>query len=302
MISISNLLIVRVNSGMIFKRLDWKWQIRLKGYLIMGFFSKTRRGFLKGAGLSLASLAIAGCNRSFVIAKKRKPNLLFIWTDEQRADTMAIYGNKKIHSPNLNKLASESVVFKKAYVSQPVCTPNRSTVMTGLWPHTSGLVANNIPLGKQTKCLPELLADTDYRTAYMGKWHLGDEIFVQHGFDEWVSIEDEYIKHYSKGRDGNARSNYHHFLIEKGYEPDHSGAQRFSRGFAAKLPIEHCKPKFLELNSCDFLKRNRNNPFILHVNFLEPHMPFYGPLDNKHAPEFVDLPDNFDDPLEENEP
>jgi arylsulfatase A-like enzyme len=65
-----------------------------------------------------------------ISSKPKKPNLLFIWTDEQRADTMAAYGNKKIHAHNLNKLAGESVVFQNAYVSQPVCTPSRSTVMT----------------------------------------------------------------------------------------------------------------------------------------------------------------------------
>jgi len=64
-------------------------------------------------------------------------NLLFIFTDEQRADTMAAYGNPHIEMPNLNQLASESVVFDQAYVTQPVCTPSRSSIMTGLYPHTS---------------------------------------------------------------------------------------------------------------------------------------------------------------------
>ena len=81
-------------------------------------------------------------------ANKRKPNLLFIWTDEQRADTMAVYGNKKIRVPNFNRLAAESIVFRNAYVTQPVCTPNRAAVMTGLWPHNTGLITNNIPLPK----------------------------------------------------------------------------------------------------------------------------------------------------------
>ncbi|MBD3240515.1 MAG: sulfatase-like hydrolase/transferase [Chitinivibrionales bacterium] len=56
----------------------------------------------------------------------RPPNLLFIFTDEQRADTMAAYGNTRIHTPNLNRLAGTSTVFDHAYVTQPVCTPSRS--------------------------------------------------------------------------------------------------------------------------------------------------------------------------------
>jgi len=262
-----------------------------------------RREFVKAISIGAAGLAAQGCagpTRSASSRKRSKPNLLFIWTDQQRADTMAVYGNTKIHTPNLNKLAGESVVFEKAYVTQPVCTPNRSAVMTGLWPHTSGCTANNIPLPLDIPCLPELVNDPDYRTAYMGKWHLCDEIFVQHSFEEWVAIEDNYIKYYRKGRDQSKRSHYHHFLIEHGYKPDNGN--KFSRSFAARRPIEHCKPKFLELKACDFLRRNRNEPFMLYINFLEPHPPYFGPLDKEHNPEKVDLPANFRDPLEENEP
>jgi len=261
-----------------------------------------RRQFIKAAGAGVAGLT-AGCAGAFqnTAGRKRdKPNLLFIWTDEQRADTMAAYGNTKIHAPNLNTLAAQSVVFRNAYVTQPVCTPNRSAVMTGLWPHTTGCTKNNVPLPAGVPCLPELLGDADYRTAYMGKWHLGDELFAQHGFEEWVSMEDGYDSGYSEGRDRNARSDYHHFLIEHGYKPD--GGGKFSRAFAARRPIEHCKPKFLELKACDFLRRHRSEPFMLYINFLEPHMPFFGPLDSEHDPQQVDLPANFADPLEDNEP
>ena len=256
----------------------------------------TRRDFIKTLAASTVGLNVVGSAKG-----TRKPNLLFLWTDEQRADTMLVYGNRKIHAPNLNKLASESVVFRNAYVSQPVCTPSRSTVMTGLWPHTNSCTENNVPLPESVPCFPEILADSDYRTGYFGKWHLGDEVFAQHGFEEWASIEDMYRKYFRDGRDPDRRSSYWHFLKELGYEPDTRNGD-FSRGFAARLPIEQCKPKFLELKTCDFLRRHRDEPFILYVNFLEPHMPFYGPLDDEHDPSEVDLPPNFDDPLEENEP
>ncbi len=262
-----------------------------------------RREFSKALAAGAATFAVPGCAgalRSSRRSNRRRPNLLFIWTDEQRADTMAAYGNTKIHAPNLNKLAEQSVVFERAYVTQPVCTPNRSAVMTGLWPHTTGCIKNNIPLPQDARCLGELLNDPDYRTAYMGKWHLGDEIFAQHGFEEWVSIEDGYSGHYGEARDRGKRSDYHHFLVEHGYKPDRGG--KFSRGFATRRPIEHCKPKFLEIKACDFLRRHRDEPFILYINFLEPHMPFFGPLDNEHNLDEVELPANFSDPLEENEP
>jgi arylsulfatase A-like enzyme len=229
------------------------------------------------------------------------PNLLFIWTDEQRADTMAVYGNTKIHAPNLDKLASESIVFRNAYVTQPVCTPSRSSVLTGLWPHTNGCTTNNVPLPRDIRCLPELVAERRYHTAYMGKWHLGDEIFAQHGFEQMVSIEDSYSPYYGPDRDRGTRSDYHHFLLARGYQPDQKDGT-FSREFACRLPIEDCKPRFLEIKACEFLRQHRREPFILYVNFLEPHMPFFGPLDQEHRLDEVYLPANFTDPLEENEP
>ncbi len=258
--------------------------------------NQTRRQFVK----TTAAAAAVG-SASWSTNTPRKPNLVFLWTDEQRPDTMAAYDNQQIHAPNLNKLASESIVFKRAYCTQPVCTPSRSSILTGLWPHTNGCVANNIPLQEETLCLPELLNDPDYRTAYMGKWHLGDEIFSQHGFEDWVSIEDGYNKYYREDRDQNARSDYHYYLTDLGYEPDTSSG-RFSRGFAARRPLEHCKPKFLEQKAREFIRNNRNDPFILHVNYLEPHMPFFGPLDEEHSLDEVTVPKNFSDPLEDNEP
>jgi arylsulfatase A-like enzyme len=254
-----------------------------------------RREFSKSISLAPAAFPY--------ISKLRddKPNILFIWTDEQRADTMSAYGNHKIHSPNLNKLSDESVIYQNAYVSQPVCTPSRSTVLTGYYPHQNTCTQNNIPLPQEIKCLPELISDSDYRTAYMGKWHLGDEIFAQHGFEEWIGIEDGYRSYYSESKDKNEKSDYCKYLLDLGLKPDRENGT-FSRGFAARQPLERCKPKFLETKACDFLQRNQKNPFILHINFLEPHMPFYGPLDDRHQPDEIELPKNFLDELNDNEP
>lgn len=222
-----------------------------------------------------------------------KPNLLFIWTDQQRADTMAVYGNSRFHVPAMNRLASESIVFDRAYVTQPVCTPSRSSVMTGLWPHTNGCVRNNIRLSTEAKTLPEILQDANYRTGYFGKWHLGDEVFAQRGFEEWAAIEDGiYQGYYSEGRDKAARSGYHHFLLRQGYKPD--SKQGFSRKFATTLPVEHSKPSFLAQEASRFIMKHRGEPWMLYVNFLEPHTPFGSALDDLHSEEEARLPENFE--------
>jgi arylsulfatase A-like enzyme len=254
-----------------------------------------RREFLKAGAACVAA--------PYVLTPRRsdKPNLLFIWTDEQRADTMAAYGNHWIQTPNLNKLADESIVLQHAYISQPVCTPSRATVMTGLWPHQHTCTRNNMPLPESTACLPELVHDAEYRTAYMGKWHLGDELFSQHGFEEWISIEDGYRKYFGPQRDKSKRSDYWRFLHDLGYTADEAEGY-YSRSYASRLPIEHAKPKFLETHAIRFLQQHRHEPFMLYVNFLEPHMPYNGPLNDLYNPAALPLPKNFSDPLEENEP
>ena len=222
----------------------------------------------------------------------RPPNLLFIFTDEQRFDTMAAYGNAAITMPNLNRLASESVVFEQAYVTQPVCTPSRATIMTGLYPHTCGCTENNIPLPEDVPCLAEMLQPGAYVTAYHGKWHLGDEIFGQHGFDEWRSIEDNYGRYYSEGRDPQARSTYDHWLRERRFSP--ANGARFGRGETARYPEAYGKPAYLAGEASRFIREHQDEPFVLYVNFLEPHMPFFGPRDDQYDPDRVALPANFE--------
>jgi arylsulfatase A-like enzyme len=202
--------------------------------------------------------------------------------------------------PNLNRLAEEGTVFERAYVTQPVCTPSRSSILTGLYPHTNGCTANNVPLPEEVRCFPEMLREGEYATAYHGKWHLGDEIFPQHGFEEWRSIEDMYHRYYRPGRDLDARSSYHHYLMGEGFEPENQGF--FGRGQCARLPEKYGKPAYLAREASRFIREHAHEPFALFVNFLEPHMPFTGPRDGQYRPSDIDLPGNFDDPPTQEQP
>jgi len=234
-----------------------------------------------------------------------KPNLLFLFTDEQATNTLAAYGNTQIRMPNLNRLAEDSVIFDNTYVTQPVCTPSRSTLLTGLYPHTNGCTENNVALPDEMPCFPELADWSEYRTAYYGKWHLGDEIFQQHGFDDWRSVEDEYGKYYSGKRDKSAHSTYHDFLLDAGFEPDRESAdghKTFSRGMAARLPEAFSKPAYIANEATQFIRDNTDRPFALWVNFLEPHMPFFSCRDDQYQPEDMPLPRNFYHVLDESNP
>ncbi len=228
--------------------------------------------------------------------KTQQPNLLYIFTDEQRLDTLACYGNRKIQMPNLNRLAEQSVVFSEPYCCQPVCTPSRGSMMSGLYPHTHGAYNNNIAIPADVPCMPELLSPerrANYRTAYMGKWHLGDEVFRQHGFDEWISIDDGYRGHYSKARDRSICSDYFHYLTDAGFRSPAPNSNGYSRDFACSLPEIYSKPYFLGSEVSRFIRNNNGNPWMLAVNFLEPHAPFHSCRNGQYAPEDVDLPDNF---------
>ena len=204
----------------------------------------------------------------------RKPNLILFLPDQQRADTLACYGGVKVHAPNLNKLASESVVFERTYVTHPVCTPSRSSLMTGTWPHINGCTRNSVPLDRQFHVFPELMQDQDYRTAYIGKWHLGEHGPAGRGFAHYISTD--------------GHGDYSKFLISKSITPDKAKG-RFSEVAISNLPIELSRPEFLEKRACDFIEKHQRDPFILVVAFVEPHSPYNGPLNDANPLDEVEL-------------
>lgn len=222
------------------------------------------------------------------MAATRKPNLILFLPDQQRADTLACYGGVKVHAPNLNKLAAESVIFERAYVTHPVCTPSRSSLMTGTWPHINGCTRNSMPLDRRFRVFPELVQDHDYRTAYIGKWHLGEDGPAGRGFQQWISTDDH--------------GDYINFLISNGIAPDKSN-ERFSEVAISNLPIELSRPKFLEKQACDFIEKHQRDSLILVVAFVEPHSPYNGPLNDVNPLDEVELdptatlPESEDVPL-----
>jgi arylsulfatase A-like enzyme len=222
------------------------------------------------------------------MAAHRKPNLVLFLPDQQRADTIACYGGVRVHAPNLNKLASESVIFERTYVTHPVCTPSRSSLMTGTWPHANGCTRNSVPLDRRFRVFPELMEDRDYRAAYIGKWHLGEGGPIGRGFDEWISTDDH--------------GDYTNFLISQSITPDKQN-RRFSELAISNLPIELSRPKFLEKCAREFIEKHQRDPFVLVVGFVEPHSPYNGPLNDEHPLDQIELdatamrPESEDIPL-----
>lgn len=224
-------------------------------------------------------------------------NLLFIMTDQQRADTMACYGNDWIQTPTLNALAEDSFIFDNAYCAQPVCTPSRSTIMSGLFPHATGAIHNQLPIDSGVRTIAELLPG-EYHTANIGKWHLGDEMVKQHGFDEWVSLCDSPF-YCSKPEYQLLYSDYYHFLVEKGYTPGaknaRTGMPRFGKVPVARMPAPHTQAEFITGKTVEFLRARKDDgrPFAAYASLWEPHNPFTSRLDDLYDPQALPVDSQF---------
>jgi arylsulfatase A-like enzyme len=240
------------------------------------------------------------------------PNLLFLYTDEQRTDTLACHGNGRGIMPNIDRLAAQATVFDRAYCTQPVCTPARGSIVTGLYSHAHGAVDNNTWLRRDAKCLPEHLPAGLYTAGHFGKWHLGDEIFPQHGFTDWRGTEDTYHCTYSPPvkEFGPERSHYHHWLLKHGVKPNTPGnmkpgdpkwhpayENRFFRDQIHLLPEEVSRPAFLAEQALEFIRDNKARPWALYINFLEPHPPFHSCRDKQYSPADVTLAPNWKEEL-----
>jgi arylsulfatase A-like enzyme len=220
----------------------------------------TRRELLGGLALGLA-------------AAERRPNILFLFADDQRADTIAAHGNPHIRTPNLDKLAASGVAFRNNYVfggnNGAVCVPSRAMLMSGkTWFHIDAPTLNGV------KLMPELFGEQGYTTFGTGKWHNG---------------EPSWLRAFQHGKD-----------VMFGGMSDHSKVPVRDLGPGGKLTAERIGAKFSSELFADsvieFLQqRDRSKPFFAYVAFTAPHDPRMPPLPErqqyyKHLPP---LPPNF---------
>jgi len=130
----------------------------------------------------------------------RRPNVVFILTDNHGAWTLGCYGNRDIKTPRIDALAASGVRMTHVFSSNPVCSPTRATFLTGLIPSQHGvhcyLHANRLQIGPEARntlaefrSLPEILKGQGYRCGLIGKWHLGDNLHPQESFDDyWITM------------------------------------------------------------------------------------------------------------------
>tara|TARA_R110002051_G_scaffold318695_1_gene401384 strand:- start:23718 stop:25205 length:1488 start_codon:yes stop_codon:yes gene_type:complete len=126
----------------------------------------------------------------------KKPNIVYILTDQWRGSALGYAGNPDVKTPHLDAFAKESVNFTNAVSVTPVCTPHRAALFTGKFPTTTGMFVNDIYLPAEEVTMAELFKAEGYNTAYWGKWHLdghGRSTYIpkerRQGFDSWKALE-----------------------------------------------------------------------------------------------------------------
>jgi len=212
----------------------------------------------------------------FTAAAQTRPNIIYIMADDLGYADLSCYGRKDYQTPNLDKLASQGVKFTNAYAGGPLCTPTRTSFMTGRYPARTP-VGLREPLARTNKdtsvgLTPEytsiatLLKKTGYETYLVGKWHLGfapEFSPMKNGFDHFFGFHGggiDYISHTDPSGNNDL------------YENDQLTKKE---GYMTDLLLER---------SIEIINQHHEKPFFLALMFNAPHWPWQGPGDKVYPP------------------
>ena len=122
--------------------------------------------------------------------KQERMNIIFILSDDHRYDAMGFIGKiQGLQTPGMDRMATEGVHLKNAFVTTALCSPSRASILTGQYAHTHTVVDNDAPLPRNLTFFPQYLQKQGYQTSYFGKWHMGNTgDQPQPGFDHWESF------------------------------------------------------------------------------------------------------------------
>jgi len=239
-----------------------------------------------------------------------RPNVLFIMTDQHRADLMTCAGRDLVPTPNIDQIAAGGVRFTNAYCAYPVCVASRMAMLTGLYAHTTGAINNTDRLDWRHRTMAHHFAESGYLTGLIGKMHFNDA--HNHGFEYYMSINDwlmylgPKVEHYAF-EIANHPIGPHFFdtLNDDGSgfpdvadlwgktSPWVGTVERndFS-SMASRLEPEDHLDSFIAREAERFLRRYREERFFLVASFMKPHPPFYPPRQwaEKYPVDRMELP------------
>ena len=191
-----------------------------------------------------------------LLGQNKKPNILFLMTDQHSMRVLGSYGNQIIKTPNLDKLANEGVVFKSNYSQNPICLPSRASLITGKMPSSLGIFGNDGILSEKTTMATVFKAQ-GYEVAWLGKEHWG-ATNAEVGF-------------------GNLNAEAHEAFKEK-YRPLNNLRKNIGRlpqnASAYKLSENEDYEALVTDHAIKFLENNTTKTFFLGVSFKKPHFPF----------------------------
>jgi arylsulfatase A-like enzyme len=183
-------------------------------------------------------------------AATRRPNVLFVFTDQQRWDSTGLHGNPLDLTPNLDRMARRGTHVANAFTAQPLCAPTRASLQTGLYPTTHGLYRNQIRLPASRRTLAHYFGEAGYTTGYIGKWHLGDTDPVpadqRGGYQHWLAAN--WLEFCSDAYDTVLYDDDGQAVSLPGYRADALGDAAIR-----------------------FIHDHQAEPFFLFLSFLEPH-------------------------------
>ena len=219
------------------------------------------------------------------------PNILWICTDQQRADTIGALGNPHIRTPHIDGLVDEGVTFTQAYCQSPVCTPSRASFLTGRYPRTTRCRQNGQQIPSGERLISRLLADAGYTCGLAGKLHLSScanrrvERRIDDGYDEF-----HWSHHPQPDWPENA---YTRWLAEQGqsWEDLHGGGPAtpyVTRG----VPARFHQTTWCAERGVEFIRRHAagGQPWLFSLNCFDPHHPFDPPPENWARMDWSSMP------------
>ncbi|RAV29028.1 sulfatase family protein [Sinomicrobium soli] len=224
---------------------------------------------LNSYGIVVLLLFMAACKEAGKKgAEEKKPNIIFIMTDDHTTQAISAYDQRYVSTPHIDRIAEEGILFKNCFVTNSICGPSRAVILTGKYSHINGLTDNSKVFDSTQVIYPQLLKKAGYQTAMIGKWHLGS---APVGFD------------------------YYSILPNQGqyYRPDfiENGKRITEAGYVTDVVTDKAIG-FLE-------SRDKDKPFLMIYQQKAPHrnwMPatrHLGMFDDVTFPEPGNLLDNF---------
>lgn len=207
---------------------------------------------------------------------RRMPNVLWICTDQQRADTIAALGNPYIRTPNLDRFVAESVACTNAFCQTPICSPSRACFMTGRYPRETNMKSNSDYIRPTEKLVSRWLADQGYDCGLAGKLHLSpcDRGFVEQRIDDGYRVFD-WSHDISNNWPG--KNQWRNWLDAQGVRYPRT-PQETQRTGVWGVPID---PKYTQTAWCaeraiEFMKSHKpDQPWMMSVHMYQPHAPYH---------------------------